>query len=228
MGGEAVLRHIRAHGKSGRDHPPADETLEAAERQQSDQRQPQAPFHPAAQPEHQKRQAEDEADGARQQAVRPLPPEDRLERIERHALVQLRILRDALVELELFLPFRNRQRRDDPVDRLPLGDGQARIGQPRGAAHQHQTEERDDDDLQPAPQQQAVSFKPVHGLGSAGLRDIQGRHGVLLTFVNNVHLPLICLMPPCKTRGEALRHAVAAGRGRSQIGTGGERQCQFG
>ena len=48
---------------------------------------------PSSQPEECQRQRKHQARGTRQKPVRPLPPEDRLERVERHALVDLSDIR---------------------------------------------------------------------------------------------------------------------------------------
>ena len=57
-----------------------------------------------------------------EQAVKIFPEEDLLEGRERHALVHQRILRALLVERELGLPVRFRQRRDRAGHWLPLRD----------------------------------------------------------------------------------------------------------
>src|ERR1700733_10910291 len=67
----------------------------------------------------------------------PLPPEDRLEAIERHVWIELRELRDLLVAVELGLPLRAIQGREDSGDRLPFGDGEAGFCESRRAADQH-------------------------------------------------------------------------------------------
>ncbi|MNL31222.1 hypothetical protein D3C87_1529980 [compost metagenome] len=93
--------------------------------------------------------------------MRPFPPEDRLELADGHALVDLLILRNALVELKLFLPFLGRQRRDDTVDRLPLGDRKAGFRQACGAADEHQREKREENDDEPAADLPAVAIGPA-------------------------------------------------------------------
>ena len=105
MCGKAILRDIRAVNEAGGHHPPADEALKAAKRQKADQRQAQALFDATGEPEEGERQSEDDADGAGKQSMRPFPPENRLELVERHALVDFLILGNALVELEFLFPF---------------------------------------------------------------------------------------------------------------------------
>ena len=79
---QPVLADVDALDQPGRHHPPADRALQAAEHQQSDQLRLKRALDAAGRPEEQQRQREDEADAARQDAVRPFPPEDRLERVE--------------------------------------------------------------------------------------------------------------------------------------------------
>ncbi|MNE54803.1 hypothetical protein D3C80_1496160 [compost metagenome] len=125
VGGKAVLRHISAVGEAGRHHPPADETLKATKRQQADQRHANAFFHAAGYPEERQWKRKNDADTTCQKPVRPLPPENRLEFIKAHALVDFLILRNALVKIELFLPLLDRKRWNGAVDWLPLGNRQA-------------------------------------------------------------------------------------------------------
>ena len=131
-----------------------------------------AALEPPGHPEEQQRQGEDDADAARQDAVRPLPPEDRLELGEAHALVELLVFRDLLVFGEFLLPLGVGQRRDDAVDRLPFGDRQAGIGEPRGAADQEQREHDDQHDIEPAAHQRPVARVAVaRGVGVSDLGD---------------------------------------------------------
>ena len=89
MGRQPVLADVDAVDQARRHHPPADGALQAAEHQQPDQLRRQPALDAAGRPEEQQRQREDEADAARQDAMRPFPPEDALERVEAHALVDL-------------------------------------------------------------------------------------------------------------------------------------------
>jgi hypothetical protein len=57
--------------------------------------------------------------------MRPFPPEDGLELIEAHAALELGIFGDLLIGGERLLPVCVGERRHDPHDRLPLGDGEA-------------------------------------------------------------------------------------------------------
>jgi hypothetical protein len=95
--------------------------------------------------------------------VRPFPPEDRLERLDTHALVELGILRNLLVALEFLLPLGVVERRDDTVDRLPFGDRQAGFGKPRGTADQHQRKQHQEHDIKPAANQRPIVQVAVAG-----------------------------------------------------------------
>ena len=116
---------------------------------------------PAGRPEEQQRQREHDADPARQDAVRPLPPEDRLELAEAHAGIELPVFRDLLVLRKLLLPVGIGERRDDAVDRLPFGDRQTGIGEPRRAADQEQREHHQQ-------HEHRASRAPAHGCGRRG------------------------------------------------------------
>ena len=62
--------------------------------------------------EREERNGKDHAQHASEQPVRPLPPEDRLERPQRHAGVDQAVLRDRLVAAEEIVPRRRVERRD--------------------------------------------------------------------------------------------------------------------
>ncbi len=102
---EPVLADRNAFNQPRCNHPPADEALQAAKRQQSDHAPFQRALESAGQPEESQRDGDEKTDAAGQNAMRPFPPEDALERVERHALVELLILWDLLVFFEFFLPF---------------------------------------------------------------------------------------------------------------------------
>ena len=93
--------------------------------------------------------------------VRPLPPEDALELVKGHVLVDLLVLRNLLVFLEFFLPFRLVERRDDAVDRLPFGDRQAGTGHARGATDHDQRKQHDQHEIEPAADQRPIAQFPV-------------------------------------------------------------------
>ena len=174
MGRQTVLADRHALGQAGRHHPPADGALQSAERQEPDQARLQPCFETAGDPEEGKRQGDEKAHPARQHPVRPLPPEDAFELRQRHAFVDLLVLRDLPVLLELLLPFCLVERRYDAVDRLPLRDGQAGAGHARRAADHHKREENDQNAIKPAAHQRPVAQQPV-ALGERGMN--VGDHG---------------------------------------------------
>ena len=143
------------------------------ERQQPDQPRLQPALETARKPEESERKGDEEADAAGEQPVRPLPPEDALELVKGHVLVDLLVLRNLLVLFELFLPFRLVERRDDAVDRLPFGDREPRAGHARGAAHHDQRKQHDQHDIEPAAHKRTIAQLPgrsrnrvgIHGLG---------------------------------------------------------------
>ena len=106
---------------------------------------------PAPPPEPQERQQKDDTDAARDQAMRPFPPIDGLERVQCHAVIKRAVLRNGLVSFELALPLRLGQRRYDAHDRFPLGDRQAGFGEPRRAADQNDGEHHRGHGIEPNP-----------------------------------------------------------------------------
>ncbi|MNZ88640.1 hypothetical protein D3C78_1075360 [compost metagenome] len=144
--------------------------------------------------------------------MRPFPPENRLELVKRHALVDFLILGNALVELELFFPFSNGKRRDGAMDRLPFGNRQAGFGKPRGAADEDQTDEREKHDAQPDAQQAAILLLFLQGsLHHHFRRTICHRHAAR-THLSGLPHTVMLISPNRhhKTRPQGLRHAVAA------------------
>src|SRR6185437_9888322 len=110
------------HRQARGDHPPADHALQAAKREDP----PQPPLQPAAKraapQEPEERQQVDQSNHAPEQAMAPLPPEDRLELAQSHAGVEFAILRDRLVALKSLRPLLLAERRQRAGDRLPFGD----------------------------------------------------------------------------------------------------------
>src|SRR5262249_61091610 len=128
-----------------RDAPPRPPTLARAARTVDaphDPLSPEAMARRSAPPpeEGEERQQEHSTRKPRREAVRPLPPVDRLELAERHAAIERTILGNGLVLGELRLPLAVRQRRKDPGDRLPLDYGEAGLGETRRPA-EHQCQE---------------------------------------------------------------------------------------
>ena len=157
MGGEPVLADAGAHAEAARHHPPADQALQPAEQEERHDARLHAGFDAARHPEEDQRQQHHHADQPAEQPVAPLPPEDALELGERHALVELLVLRDLLVLGEFLLPLRLGERRNDAVDRLPCGDRQAGLGEPCRAAHHHHGHDHQGDHDQPCPHHRAVA-----------------------------------------------------------------------
>ena len=139
---QSLLRHLGALAQARGDHPPADDRLEREQACRDGDLPPERAFKLASPPEPQGGQNERRADDAREQAMRPFPPEDGLEPIDRHVGIELGELRDLLVAVELGLPVRAAQRRKHSGDRLPLGDGEAGFGEPRRAADQHHEKDK--------------------------------------------------------------------------------------
>ena len=142
MQGELDRRH-RHHAllQAGMDHDPADRALKPAKSADGGELPEQRAAHCSLPGEPEQRQEPGDADEAPELAVAPLPPVDELEFGEAHAPIEELVLWDLTVFLELGQPARFRQRRDRAHQGPPLGDGEAGIGQPRRAAHQHHRED---------------------------------------------------------------------------------------
>ena len=94
-----------------------------------------------------------------EEAVRPFPPEDRLEIRQAHALVDQLVFGNLLILGEFLLPLGFAQRRNDAVDRLPFGDRKAGIGQPgRSADQNHQHDQQGNPVQPPAHRRQAARW----------------------------------------------------------------------
>ena len=148
---KTVLRNFDAMDEAGRHHPPADRALQRAEAKNQPKPCPQSGTDPAAPEEPQQRQQEHHADGAADEAVRPFPPIDRLERVEAHAVVKFAILRNGLIFFELGLPLGVVKRRYYAHDGLPLGDRQTGFGQPRRTTDQNHGKDQRGNGIKPEP-----------------------------------------------------------------------------
>src|SRR5680860_1233957 len=104
MGGEPVLADIDPVDETALDHVPAKPALQATEDKQTEEAGHQRAGDIARDAEADEGQKEDDADEAAEKAMGPFTPIDGLERIEAHALVDLRIFRDRFVGLEGVLP----------------------------------------------------------------------------------------------------------------------------
>ena len=135
---------------------------------------------------------------------------------QRHALVQFPVFGDLLVEVEFLLPLRLVERRDDPVDRLPLGDGKSRMRQPGGAADHHEREYGQHDHAQPDPHPTpiGVDLRPGHIADRGG---IQCRHDLC-----PLRFAVTCPMVRAKTRRSPRFAACRRGR-RGEIAGAGPR-----
>ena len=162
MDRQPVLTDADTVHEAAGDHPPADGALQAAEREQAEQARHQPALDPAGGPEQDERYKEDDADQAPEQAVAPFPPEDLLELVDRHALVDDLVLRNLLVFGEFFLPLDVADRRNHTMDRLPLGDRETRAGQARGAADDDHGDDHHDDGAEPDADQRAVALPVPH------------------------------------------------------------------
>ncbi len=149
MYGQPLGRHLRAVGQARIDHPPAHHPLQPAKRKQHHAAPDQARGDRTLPEEQHERDGERHSHEPPQQPVAPFPPVDELEPTERHALVHDPVLGNLFVVIELRLPLGRVQGRDRAGQRLPLGDRQARVGQPCGAADHHHGEHHGRHDEQP-------------------------------------------------------------------------------
>ncbi len=124
-------------------------------------------------PEHHERHEERGADQPAEEPMRPFPPIDGLELVDAHAVLELGIFWDLLIGGEGFLPVGLAQRRDSAQDRLPLGDRQARIGEPGGAADQNHRHDQRGEHAE--PQSQRADVACGHGGVVAGSGNGRGR-----------------------------------------------------
>src|SRR5690606_16424230 len=132
-----------------RNHPPAERTLKPAQEKEADQLRLGRRFQPSRSPEIDHRQCEDEADTTGQDTMRPLPPEDHLELVKAHPLVDLLVLRDLLVLFEFLVPLSLAHWRNDAMDGLPFGNGQPRLNQPRCPTNEDEGEKRGNHHIKP-------------------------------------------------------------------------------
>ena len=223
---QALLRHLGALAQARGDHPPADDRLEREQAGRDGDLPAERALELASPPEPQGGQNERRADNARQQAMRPFPPEDGLEAIERHVRIELGELRDLLVAVELGLPLRAAQRRKNAGDRLPLGDGEAGFGEPRRAANQHHEKDKARHGDQPEANSPAIVKARRLGGGGRGVGYGHGKFESVCAGSPSEDLspPFVSNMPKAQrgrkmpgaaaTCGEAERSADAAERSR--------------
>src|ERR1043165_8177316 len=106
MNREAVLRSGDARLEAALDHPPADEALQPAKREEHHHARNARARNRAGPDEEEKGDQENKSDQPAQQTVGPFPPVDSLELIARHARMLTDVLRDALVLMEGVHPIR--------------------------------------------------------------------------------------------------------------------------
>ena len=166
---QAVLRDLDLLAEAGTHHPPADDRLEGQEAGRDRDLPSERALERPADPEPERRENERRADDAGEQPMAPFPPEDGLEAFQGHVGIAFGVLRDLLVTLELRLPVRRVQGRQDPGDRLPLGDGEARLGQPGRAADEHHGEDergdRDEPDADAREEAEGAVARRLRGKG---------------------------------------------------------------
>src|ERR1700684_1426016 len=101
---QPFLRHFGALAQARTHHPPADDWLKCEQARRDGDLPSERASKLASPPKPQGGQNECGADDAREQAMRPFPPEDGLEPIESHVGIELSELRDLFVAVELGLP----------------------------------------------------------------------------------------------------------------------------
>src|SRR5271154_7091040 len=122
MGRETILRDLDPLRKPRGHHPPSDSALQRAESEDPPQPPLQLAANNSAPQKPEERQQIGCADHPPQEPMAPLPPENRLELVTRHAGVHRQILRNRLEGGEGLRPCRLTKRRQPPCDRLPLND----------------------------------------------------------------------------------------------------------
>ncbi len=143
MDGKAILADTGKLAQSRCNHPPADSTLKAAQRQKAKHPVFKTAVQASGKPEEGKWNCNQKTHEAREHAMRPFPPEDGLECFERHALIDLLILRNLAVLIELFQPFGMVEWRNNTMDRFPFSDRQARACHARRATDHDNSDQND-------------------------------------------------------------------------------------
>ncbi len=167
MGGEPVLADIGAVHEPALHHVPAERALEASEHEQAEKPRQQRARDVAGDQKAEERHEEGKADEAAEEAMRPFPPEDGLELIEAHAALDLSVFGDLLIGGEGLLPVGLAERRDRSHDRLPFGDGEARIGEPRRPADQDHGDDEQREGGKPEPLARGHASPALHLLRRA-------------------------------------------------------------
>ncbi len=101
---QSILTDINPINQARRHHPPADKALQSAEYQSDHQSGLQPRLDTACSPERNHWHKEGNADEPAKQPVPPFPPEDELELVQAHPLVDQLVLGDLLILFKFLLP----------------------------------------------------------------------------------------------------------------------------
>ena len=149
-------QHVRGHikhdaGKSGGNHPPANDPLKPAE--DANQQKTMRPTfgNTLCKPEEQKACGPDQANDPAKLPMTPFPPIDEFKLGKQHSLVLQLIFRRFPVLCELSLPGSRIHRRHCPRYRLPFRDRKPAVRQSRDAADGNNEDNEDKERHQPQP-----------------------------------------------------------------------------
>ncbi len=157
MDRQTILADARQLAQAGGNHPPADGALQPAECEQTQHTVFEATAEASRHPEEGQRNGDQKPDKTRKQAMRPFPPENVLEFLQRHALVDLLILGNLAVLVELLHPFGVVERRNDAVNGLPFGYGKARTRHACGTADHDDGNQHDENCIKPETNEATVA-----------------------------------------------------------------------
>src|SRR5260221_3322181 len=102
--------------------------------------------------------------------MRPFPPIDEFEFGERHALIDPAVFRDQFVFSEGLQPVGFGERWDGAEKRLPFSDRQAGMGEARGTANDHHSENEKGREPEPGADQ-GTRLQPAVKISIHGLAD---------------------------------------------------------
>src|SRR5258706_5237000 len=134
MGCQAEVADARIVDEAALHHGPAERALQSAENEDTEELQRDGSGEFSLYEKENIREKKYQADQSAKEAMGVLEPEDPLESCQRHFAEDFLELRGRAVLVEEQIPVRLRERRHDADERLPLGDREARFGQPRQAA----------------------------------------------------------------------------------------------
>jgi hypothetical protein len=173
--GQAVVADARLVDETARDHVPSQRSLQRPEHEYPGKTIREATVNLPAPPEPDERNEERKPDQPAEQAMEVLEPEDPLECLHAHALVDLPVFGRLAVLVEELLPVPVAQGRHDADEGLPLRNGQAGMGEARDAAQHH------------------------HGEDERATGEEPDRDGLLLV---GCHMRVICCAGAGRERGE--------------------------